>query len=81
MISWFLGTRAGRFVTGAALAVSVVMAAWIAGKREGRQKARSDGLEVYVKTRQEMDNADISSGDAAADDLWLRNRSKREPRL
>lgn len=59
---------------GAALAgLSVLFAAWVSGRREGRQKARIDALRAETEAHRRMNEADLGIGASdAANVAWLR---------
>lgn len=82
MLAWFLGSRVGRWVmsllAGAAAAGTIAVTIWRAGARSARKDAQIVELKKYQGTRKEMDNADVSTGDAADDDAWLRERAERK---
>lgn len=60
---------------GAVLAAFV--GAWLAGRREGQQEARTDALKGYAKTRKDIDDADeVVGSDPAVLRDWLRERGK-----
>lgn len=62
---------------GAAVAVVLaVLGAWVAGKREARQEARSEALRGYVDTRKRIDEADDLGDDVELARRWLRERAK-----
>ena len=62
---------------GAAAAVLLgLLGAWVAGKREARQEARSEALRGYVDTRKRMDEADSLGDDPELARRWLSERAK-----
>jgi len=60
---------------GAALAgLSVFFAAWVSGRREGRQKARTEALRADAKAQERMNEADIGVGATDEHNIkWLRD--------
>lgn len=76
-MSWLVSTRLGRALAALGGLIAAVLAAFMAGRRDGRRDAAEAGLRRYRETRQEMDHADASRGDAAADLEWLRDRAGR----
>lgn len=58
----------------AAGALVVVFGAWMAGKRGGRQKAKTEVLRGNVETREKMDDADIVGDDPDMARKWLSER-------
>lgn len=72
-------TRFKLWIAGAVALVLAVLGAWVAGRREARQEARTEALEGYARTRRDMDDADASFGDnpdPAAIRQWLSERGK-----
>lgn len=67
---------------GAAVAVILaVLGAWLAGKREARQEARSEAMRADAKRHKDMNDADIGVG--ATDEQhvkWLRDFAERHKR-
>ena len=62
----------------AAGAVAIVFAAWMAGKRDQRQKTALKAAEGYAKTRKEIDDVENTiSGDPSVLRDWVRERGKR----
>lgn len=60
----------------AAGAVLAILAAWLKGKRDGRQKAEQQALKDYIKTREAMDDVEaLPDPDLAR--RWLRERGKQ----
>jgi len=61
----------------AAGVVVIILAAWMAGRRDQRQQTALKTAEGYAKTRKEIDNVEdhISSDPAVLRD-WLRERGK-----
>lgn len=58
------------------LAAGIVVAwgAWVAGKREARQEARTDALRGDAKAHERMSDADIGIGAADSDNMrWLQS--------
>jgi hypothetical protein len=76
-MSWHLSTRLGRALAAIGGVIVALLMAFAAGKREGRRDATVDQLQDYQTTRRRIDDADVSRGDAADDDRWLRNRARR----
>jgi hypothetical protein len=60
-------------VVGALLALAGV---YIAGRKDGRQKAAQDAAEDYIQTRKRMDNAEKPTDPEAAR-AWLRERQSK----
>lgn len=54
-----------------------IFGAWIAGRREGRQKARTDALRADNARDRRMDHADTHGADDDANAQWLRDFNKR----
>lgn len=79
-MTWLLGTRLGRWLSIAGAVVMAVLAAWFAGKRDGRRDAEAQAADDYINTRKRADDADLSSGDADADYEWVRDWSERQRR-
>lgn len=79
-MTWLLSTRLGRWLSIAGAVVMAVLAAWLAGKRDGRQAAEAKAADDYINTRKRADDADLSSGDADADYEWVRDWSERQRR-
>lgn len=67
-----------RFMAWVLAGLAVLWAAWVAGRREARQKAALEAARDHIKTTERMHNA---ADDLPDDDLrlreWLRSRSKR----
>lgn len=61
-----------------AAAAALLFTAWLAGKRDQKQQVAIKKVEDYVKTRKEIDNAEVTTGDdpAVLRD-WLRERGKQ----
>lgn len=65
------------WLAGAVALVLAVLGAWVAGRREARQEARTEALQGYAKTRKDMDDADAAMGDDPAIlRQWLSERGK-----
>lgn len=77
MIAWLLGTRVGRFISGAVAALALFAGAFLAGRREGAQNAAHKRKDDYIKTRKDMDDAEIHGDDPNAAAAWLRERQQR----
>lgn len=57
---------------------ALLFAAWMAGKRDQKQQVATKKVEDYVKTRKEIDNAEVTtSDDPAVLRDWLRERGKQ----
>lgn len=57
---------------------ALLLAAWMAGKRDQKQQVATKKVEDYVKTRKEIDNAEVTtSDDPAVLRDWLRERGKQ----
>lgn len=67
---------------GAAVAVLLgLLGAWVAGKREARQEARSEALRGDIKRHEDMNDADLGIGASDADNIkWLRDFAERNKR-
>ena len=67
-----------RTVMLAAAAIAIVFTAWMAGKRDQRQKTALKTAEDYAKTRKEIDDVEnnISSDPAVLRD-WLKERGRQ----
>lgn len=52
MIGWIAGTRIGRWLVGAAMALAALAGIWAAGRREGQRTAKADAL------KKDVENAD-----------------------
>lgn len=67
---------------GAALAGLVALfGAWVAGRREGAQAARSRALRADAKAHERMNDADLGIGAADGDNIkWLRDFADRNKR-
>lgn len=76
-MAWLVSTRLGRLLAVLGGLLAGFLAAFLAGQSEGRRGAAEDGLRRYRETRREMDHADASRGDPAADLDWLRDRAGR----
>lgn len=74
---WLIGTRIGRLAAALGGLLATGLALFLAGHRDGRRNAAETGLRRYHETRQEMDHADASRGDAADDREWLHKRAQR----
>ena len=73
MFGWI--KRAAIWAAGAA---AIIFAAWMAGKRNQRQKTALKTAETYAKTRKEIDSVENNiSDDPAVLRDWLRERSKQ----
>lgn len=85
MLVWFLTSRVGRWVAAVLAGVAAVGAAvltiWKAARRSASKDAEIDALTDYRKGRKEMDDADVSTGDADDDERWLRERAKADRRM
>ena len=56
--------------------VLTLLAAWLGGKKAGRDAAKVEELEAYVETSQKINSVQpISDPDAAGE--WLRQRAKQ----
>ncbi len=66
--------RGAFYIVAGLLAVAGV---FLAGKREGRQRAKSEAMEADRETDRRIDKADVSRGDPAADREWLRKRADK----
>lgn len=53
------------------------LAVWVARGQLARLRGKNEALEADQKADRRMDHADVSRGDADADDKWLRGRSKK----
>lgn len=76
-MTWLVSTRLGRALAALGALLAAGLAVFAAGWRNGRRDAARDELRRYRETRQEMDDADVARGDAAADLDWLRDRAGR----
>lgn len=57
------------------VALFALLAAWVTGRRDARQKAALEAAEAYAKTRKAIDDADdVPLGDPGALRDWLRAR-------
>jgi hypothetical protein len=74
MIGYLLGDLFP-YIAGAAVALLGILGSYMAGKRQGRLRAKSEALEADRKADRRMDDADVSHGDADADTAWLRDRA------
>ena len=61
-------------ITAAGAALLALALAFHLGQRRARARQRAARDAAYRNTRQRIDHADISGGDAAADRDWLRRR-------
>jgi hypothetical protein len=61
----------------AGAAVLAIFAAWVAGRREGRQKARISALQVDAQAQGRMNEADTHGADDDANAQWMRDYAKR----
>lgn len=62
----------------AGAAFVIIGGAWLAGRRDAKQAAKSQGLKDYQATRKEMDDAETDLGaDPAVLRDWLRERGKQ----
>jgi hypothetical protein len=67
-----------RTVLWAAGIAALLLAAWMAGKRDQKQQSAVKTAEGYIKTRKEIDNAEVTtSDDPAVLRDWLRERGKQ----
>lgn len=62
---------------GALVAVSVAVGLIQYGKSTERAEDAAREAQDYIETRQDMDNADIGTGDADIDLDWLRGAAER----
>ena len=71
IIEWIagpLGVAAG--------AVLAILAAWVKGKTDGRQKAEKQAMQDYIKTREAMDDVEVLPDPDLAR-RWLHERGKQ----
>jgi hypothetical protein len=73
MFGWI--KRAAMWVAGI---FALMFAAWVAGRRDQRQKSAVDAAESYIETRKEIDDVEKTIGDdPAVLREWLRERGKQ----
>lgn len=72
MFAWV--KRAATWVAGAA---SLLLAVWMAGKRDQRQEDARTEADAYIKTRQEIDNVETYIRDPDAARKWLHDRGQQ----
>lgn len=67
---------------GAAVAVFLgLLGAWVAGRREARQEARTDALRGDAEAHERMNDAEIGIGATDSDNIkWLRDFAERNQR-
>lgn len=64
-----------RAVAGFVAAMSIIGGAFLAGRRNAKQAAKTKAAAAYIKTRERMDDADIdSSNDPGVLRQWLHDR-------
>lgn len=73
MIAW-LTSRIGRWVSAALVFAGVVLGAFMMGRREGRQTAKSDALEDSAKRQEKGREAVQDLRGASRDDILDRLR-------
>ncbi len=62
----------------AGAAFVIIGGAWLAGRRDAKQAAKSQSLKDYQATRKEMDDAEADLGsDPGVIRDWLRERGKQ----
>lgn len=67
-------TRFKLWIAGAVALVLAVLGAWVAGRREARQDARTEALEGDAKAHERINDADIGIGANDADNIaWLQS--------
>lgn len=78
LLASLLGVHRRAVMAGAAIAFagSALIAIEVLRGWE-RAKIEADRNADYIETRQDMDNADIGTGDADADRDWLRGAAER----
>jgi hypothetical protein len=70
-------TRLYLLIGGLSLIITLAGALWWSIDRNATDRARTDGLQSTIETRERMDNADTGSGNASDDADWLRERGSR----
>ena len=71
MLAFLMGSRIARAIGAALIAVLGVLTFGAVKKREGKREART---EDYIKTRKEMDDAEIHGNDPDAARRFLHER-------
>jgi hypothetical protein len=61
----------------AAGAASLLLAVWMAGRRDQRQEDARIEADAYIKTRQEIDNVETYIRDPDAARKWLHERGQQ----
>ena len=76
MITYLLGDFLPYILGALGLVAAFFGIRWGGGKA-ARQKARAERAEANNQADRRMDDADVSRGDPAADDEWLRKRDRK----
>jgi hypothetical protein len=80
--AWLLSTRLGRLLAWALAGVAAILAAWVAGRREGASTARAEAAakaaKDYADTRKRIDHDTRHAGTGTDDDIRERLRRRGE---
>jgi hypothetical protein len=72
MLAWL--KKAAIWAAGAA---SLLLAVWMAGRRDQRQEDARTEADAYIKTRQEIDNVETNIREPDAARKWLHERGQQ----